>query len=501
MFGVSGGSRDNGVPKAKLARKPSVVIKDGDGTSDPEKVIGTITTPTTHGGGASQKYMAVVKDPSGTFQWTCSGNATIANGSTDALVEVQGSAVSGAVDDTTLTVSYTLNGVVQTASAKITVVSVEIEVATNAPNDSIVQLRSIHPPHQPTVGGTIRLMGPQARVVITNPDGRLGFPDQAATLLDFELVGNQDSKNFDISGQQVSVAVGDAVMEARAGSANGPLLATKTVTVFSFDPASLLLTQGQDYSIADDPQADVGGMVQRYMPDGVAVTFSAQAAITPTGLDCSADQIANLRITFMQQVEAGGEVITTYSTPQVLWDPLVVAAATATGTSVTGEAPAFVRVTAGFDPSVTLPIRDGEGGTPLYSRKPEAATPPSNCAGGDIATATDAPSHQVHTGALNGTLVVTGGIAVVGKVRYTFINTSRVQRFRTFLVVWIQGTEEVTAVREALWEINLDSAMTGQRAVVQADGPSTVDPAMGPPANDAKHFSNTEWLGLVTFEL
>ncbi|HEY5241035.1 MAG TPA: hypothetical protein VIJ22_06205 [Polyangiaceae bacterium] len=88
MFGVSGGSKDNGVPRAKLARKPNLDIKDEDGTSDPEKLIGTIETPTTHGGGASQKYKAVVKDPSGTFQWTCTGNATSAGSSTDGVVEL-----------------------------------------------------------------------------------------------------------------------------------------------------------------------------------------------------------------------------------------------------------------------------------------------------------------------------------------------------------------------------------------------------------------------------
>jgi hypothetical protein len=88
----------------------------------------------------------------------------------------------------------------------------------------------------------------------------------------------------------------------------------------------------------------------------------------------------------------------------------------------------------------------------------------------------------------------------MGKVRYTFVNTARVQRFRTFLVVWVQGTEEVTAVREAIWEINLDSALSGQGASVQSDGPATVDPPMGIPANDVKHIPNQEWVGEVTFE-
>lgn len=501
MFGVSGGSKDGGVPRAKLSRKPSVVIKDADGTSDPELTIGTIDTPTTHGGGAPQKYQAVVKDPGGTFQWTCTGNATIAGSSTDAVVEIGGSAVSQAVGDTTLTVAYTLNGLTGTASVKITVVSVEIEVATNAANDSIIQLKSVHPPHQPTVGGTIRLMGPQARVVITNPDARLGFPDQSATLVDCELVGNQSSQNFEISGQQVSMAIGDAVMEARVGGVNGPLLATKTMTVFSFDPAQLVLTAGADYAIQDDPEDGLGAGVQRYKPaGGVAVTFNAQAAITPSGLDCSVDQISSLKITFMQQVEAGGDVTTIYSLPEPLWDPGAVAAATAMNATLHGVAPAFVRETAKMDPSVPLPVRDGEGGTPLYSLKPEAKTDPSNCPGGDIATATDSPSHVVFTAAINGDLVAVGTGAHVGKVRYTFVNTSRVQRFRTFLVVWVQGTEEVMAVREALWEINVDSALPGQRASVQPDAPASVDPAMGIPANDVKHIPNQEWVGAVTFE-
>ena len=106
---------------------------------------------------------------------------------------------------------------------------------------------------------------------------------------------------------------------------------------------------------------------------------------------------------------------------------------------------------------------------------------------------------EVATNAINGELVAEGTGAHVGKVRYTFVNTSRVQRFRTFLVVWVQGTG-VTAVREAIWEINLDSALPGQRASVQSDGPATVDPPMGIPANDVKHISNQEWVGAVTFQ-
>ena len=182
------------------------------------------------------------------------------------------------------------------------------------------------------------------------------------------------------------------------------------------------------------------------------------------------------------------------------WNPVLIEAAGLTGTTITAIAPSIVRTTTRFDPAtVTLPIRDGEAATPLYSRREEAKTLPSNCPGGDIATATDAPSHEVRTGALNDELVVVGSTAVVGSVRYTFINTTRVQRFRTFLVVWLQGTEEVVSVQEALWEINVDSALSGQHAVVQTAGPATVDPPMGPPANDAKHVSNTEWLVPVTF--
>jgi hypothetical protein len=502
MFGVSRGLSVNGLPKVVLKKKPTVDIKDGDGTSDPEKFIGTVTTPTTHGAGAPQKYMAVVKDAGGTFKWSCTGNATISGSDADAVVEIQGNTVSPAVDDTTLTVTYALDGVSQIATVEITVVSLEIEVATNAPNDSIVQLRSVHPPHQPTVGGTVRLMGPQLRVVIVNPDGRLAFPDPGNKLLDFEMAGDKSFQNFDISGQLVSANVGDAVMEARAGSVNGPIIATKTMTVFSFDPALLQVVQGSDYAIIDD-EAAPDLLVKRYKPTGVGVTMMAQAAITPTGLDCSVDQIASLRITIVQQVEDFGGVVTRYGLPQVMPDAAALAELAAAGvTQVHATAPSLVRVTATFDPSVSVPVRDGTAGTPLYSTKPEAKALPMNCPGGGIATATDSPSHLVDVTGLTGTLVAVGNAVAVGKVRYSFLNTTRIQRFKTFLVAWIQGTEVVTAVREALWELNLDSAQQGQHASVQADAAASVDPVTtGVPANDAKKFSNTEWLDYFIVEL
>jgi hypothetical protein len=89
----------------------------------------------------------------------------------------------------------------------------------------------------------------------------------------------------------------------------------------------------------------------------------------------------------------------------------------------------------------------------------------------------------------------------VGIARYTFVKTTRVEAFRTFCVVWREGTDLICALREAIWELKLDSSQPNQRAIVRKDGPATKAPATASPiANNApKHWDAEDSVSMVTF--
>jgi hypothetical protein len=338
-------------------------------------------------------------------------------------------------------------------------------------------LNSTHPARQFNVNCQMRLVGPSVGnvgVTLSNPDGRLRFPNPANATVNLTLDAGGAFSAFTISGANASAAIGDAVIHI-AVTAGGTEITTKKVTVVSFDQGSMQLAPGGNYNFVGAPATAV-----TYGPAGAAVSFDSSARIRPAGVDCTAPQLTNLRVAIMQQT-SGMVYTTTWDTPTVAW------AGAAQPTTVVPTTRRSSRV---YDPAVTQPINDGfdlatDHAFPLYSKLAAALTPPSGCTGAGHATSSDSPNHPTSPTSQLPILDPATG-ATVGTLTWTRrINTTRVQHFKTFCVVFDSGpSQQFFSLREANWDINLDSAGAGpQHATVNADGPAATDPPLGVQAN------------------
>jgi len=367
------------------------------------------------------------------------------------------------------TVTASCGGTTKNASVRVLAVEVQIN-NTPASNDDVVQVQCLHPARRPTVPCRIRVLGPAAsavNVVLTNPDGRLRFPNAGNTTMSLALAANNAFTAFSISGETASAAKGDAKIEARLNSAAGAVVGGAAVTVFTFSNAQMLLTQGGNYTLVGNNYTVAGG---------VAVSFSSKAQLVPAGLDCAAPQIANLRDAIMQESH-NFIITTTWNTPTVAW-----AAATPSGTSI--NVPTTMGQTTTYAPTVVQPVNDGlAGASPLYSKAAAALKPPLGCAGGGAATSDDTPGQQAPPTL---SLPITSGTTVVATVTWTNrVNTTRVENFRTFCVVFDNVTQTLCSLREAIWTLNADSSAANQHANVNPDSAASANPATGVQANNA----------------
>jgi hypothetical protein len=373
-------------------------------------------------------------------------------------------------------------------SVTVKVHSLDIQINnTTATNDDLVVLNSTHPVHQFNVNCQMRLVGPSVgnvTVVLANPDGRLRFPNPGDTTVSLTLDAGGAFSAFQISGAAASAAVNDAVIHIHKDTATGSEITTKNVTVVSFDLAAVPLTQGGNYSFV--------GTV--YQPAGAAVSFTSSARIRPAGVDCTAPQLTNLRIAIMQECSIK-LINTTWDTPTVAW----LAAAT-TGTTVT--VPTTTRRTVTYDPSVVQPVNDGlDGAYPLYDKSATALTPATGCSGSGTAASNDAPQHSANL-TFSETQNDSAGVAVATVTWSNRVNTTRVQHFRTFCVVFDSTNptpdDSFFSLREAIWDINLDSAAAAQHATVNADGAATANPATGVQSNHAPLTTTDNPVGAAT---
>jgi hypothetical protein len=373
-------------------------------------------------------------------------------------------------------------------SVTVKVHSLDIQINnTTATNDDLVVLNSTHPVHQFNVKCQMRLLGSSAgnvTVVLVNPDGRLRFPDAADTTVSLTLDAGGAFSAFQISGANASAAMNDAVIHIHKDTATGPEITTKSVTVVSFDTAAVPLTQGGDYGFAGNA----------YQPAGVAVSFTSSARIRPAGVDCTAPQLTNLRIAVMQ--ESSIKLIKiTWDTPTVAWLP----AATA-GTTIT--VPTTTQRTITYDPGVVQPVNDGlDGAYPLYSKSATALTPATGCSGAGTAASNDSPTHTANPTFFQ-TQNNSAGVAVANVTWSNRVNTTRLQHFRTFCVVFDQANptpnDSFFSLREATWDINLDSAAPAQHATVNPDGAATANPATGVQSNHAPLTTSDSPVGAAT---
>jgi glycosyltransferase involved in cell wall biosynthesis len=363
--------------------------------------------------------------------------------------------------------------------------TVEIQVNQSpGTSDDLVRGLCLHPPARSLVNCRIRLTSASAAPVtifLSDPSGRLNFPAPGVTSKTVTLPVSQAFVTFQVSGDGPSAALGDAVIEARVGSAAGPVCGRRGMSVVSVSPAQMVLTQGGNYTLVGNSYGVAGG---------VAVSFDSSGRLLPAGVDCSAPQLTTLRTAIMQE-SSNFMITTTWDTPTIAW-----AASAASGTAVT--VPASMIQTTTYDPTVAQPVNDGlAGAAPLYSRDAAALTRPLSCPGGAVAHSNDTPSHTAPP-----TLQqpVTSGGATVGTVTWTHrVGTSRKEHFRTFAVAFNTATNRFCALRQAAWDLDVSTQHAGpQHAAVSADGPATVTPATGVQANNAATRTVTAAAGPAT---
>jgi len=396
----------------------------------------------------------------------------------------------------TVTVTATCGSTTKTFSVRIVAIEVQIN-NTAATNDDLVALKCDFPPQRFNVNCQARLLGPAAvagNVVLTNPDGRLRFPNPANTTVALTLAANGAFSAFQISGESASAALGDAVIQLHEDSATGFVITQKSVTVFSFDQAKITLNQGGNYAIVNLPT----GPSYTVNP-GNAVTFSSIARIRPAGINCTAPQVANLNIGIMQE-SSNFSSQQVWDTPTMNWLP-----ATASGTAV--DVALSMSQNTVYAPAVVQPVADTETTVaPLYDQpnKPDTLDPnslqrPIGCqAGGASANATsfDTPSDPAPpTFSLP---IQVAGVTVGNAVWGHLVKVVRKEHFRTFCVLFNTNTQQFCAFRQATWDLNVDSSALNQHAVVNADGAAAATPATGVSANHAPTAVTTTPVGAGT---
>ena len=159
--------------------------------------------------------------------------------------------------------------------------------------------------------------------------------------------------------------------------------------------------------------------------------------------------------------------------------------------------PTTMRQSQASDPTVVQPVNDGlAGADPLYSRAAAALTRPLGCPTGVAATSSDRPGTTAPSTFAK--TVFSGGV-VVGTVTWTNrVNITRAEHFRTYCVSFNTLTDVFCALRQAVWDVNLDSAAAAQHATVNADTAASANPATGVQANNAPTQATTAGVGAAT---
>lgn len=367
--------------------------------------------------------------------------------------------------------------------------SVEIQINnTPSTNDDLVGLKCEHPAHRSYVNCRVRATssGTIRTIVLTNPDGRLRFPEANDTTVGLTLPTDGSWVPFQISGEKGSAAIGDAVIEAHCNTATGAIVGKKEATVFWFDQAHIDVTPGGSYSLN-------GGVLQ---PAGNGVNFSAQGRLRPAGVDCFAPQVSNLRIGIVQNV-SGSTRQTTWTSPTIVWNPGV-----ANGTKVV--TPTTLSETLVIPHQVNDSAADV---SPLYDQPNKGTTTidanslqvPTGCSGSAPATSNDSPSTPVASRKIIPAKDVNGG-TVVGTITYQRLVKGTVDdSFVIWTVVFNVTSNEICAIRERIWHLKIDSSKTGiQKAAPANDTDPTMDPVTSPPfTNDVGQDPANTTLGGV----
>ncbi|MGA2987544.1 MAG: carboxypeptidase-like regulatory domain-containing protein [Terriglobia bacterium] len=390
----------------------------------------------------------------------------------------------------------------QTTQYNLVICNITIEIQINntgTANDDIVQVKCAHPAHRHKVPCQIKIASGAAhdhQITLGNPDGRLRFPESGDTTKNVTLPAAGTWVAFEISGENASNAIGDAVIQATLGAACpdggagnvGDVKGSKPATVFWFDAADIKMTPGGNYVISGN----------LYTPNaGHAIDHSAKATIKPAGVDCSTPQVKDLRVGIMQLALQGVQRTMTWSNPTIAW-----VAGTAAGTSTTVPASIVFKrnhpVNANDSAGAVDPLYD-QPGHPHVTIDANSVQVPGGCAGGGAAaTSSDTPSGGAAPATVNLPASTAAGVNV-GTVTYTLTSTKIDLDFLVWAVIFNKSTNQFCAVRERSWNLHADSAAAGdQKAKTDAaDRAPTTDPVGGQPfsndvLNDPANKSTTQ---------
>lgn len=359
--------------------------------------------------------------------------------------------------------------------------TVEIQVnSTVASNDDLVVLRCQHPVRAQKVTCRIRLTSTEVQpvtIVLHDPTGRLLFPAAATATLTLPV--SKAFVTFQITGQNASAAIGDALIEARVTNVSGPVAGTKPVTVVSFGNAKMKLTPGGTYGL-------VGGVYTVVGFPATAVGFSAQASLLPAGVDRSVPQLTNIRTAIMQ--ESSNFVVTS------VWNNPKVAFNAGTPHGKTVIEPVTISLKTTYAATVSQPVNDGVAGAfPLYSKSATALAVP-----GSAATSSDTPGWPFPA-TFSLPAVATDGSTVGNALWQNRVHITRTEHFRTYCVAFDTSAGSFCALRQATWDLSTDSSAANQRATASADTAASATPVATPPtANNAPTTDTTPAVGPAT---
>jgi hypothetical protein len=368
----------------------------------------------------------------------------------------------------------------------------EIEINdTPATNDDLVQIKCGQMARRPLVDCRIRATSAcstDSTVVLTNPDGRLRFTGPADRTATVTVPSDGSWAGFQVSGETGSAAIGDAVIEAHCHTATGPLKASKPMTVFWFDQAQVNLTPGGAYRI------DALGVFTSSAPPAIAM--SVQARIRPAGVDCTAPQVARIKIGILQNALAGVRTRIVFGPPAMVWK-----AGVAPRTRVTVPT-AWLQITnrpvqANDSAASVAPIYDQPGKAPdtIDSR---SLQPPIGCTGGGAATSNDTPSSATTGLPIVSQPATDATGAVVGTVTYPFQSVRASTNFVAWAVVFDTTSNDVCLLRERTWAIDVGStAVPATRpTAAAADSAPATAPVLAPPfSNDVVNDPANTTLG------
>lgn len=358
-------------------------------------------------------------------------------------------------------------------------------------NYSVVRLKSVVPDmyyeETCTVLGAGTLTADQT-VVLTNPDGKLLFlpkdqdsasnPSAVQSTLSLCVTAQNKQENFKVVGATGSTSIGDAVIEVHQDTADGSLLASKTVTVFHFDSPVMDLSEGDYYWFHSS-----GNPVWYEPGNGQGESLTAAATLKPDGLDTSGPQLSGLRVGIMQNImqgsHAGGDV---FHNPVATWtashSAVTVPAVITLGYSLPATFNDFVP----SDLESMVMMENSDLGEPNNLQKPWGYSGGANCTTMDAGPKFGAFTHfdvKINQGGTQvGTIVYDLDLGATGWPGLQIYQEVDLKAWCVIFQRTIPNTITIEALAERDWQSHVHSNLTFQKC--SSDSSPSVPPSSVP---------------------